>query len=187
MLKKLSVRDKAPDIRTTNVLGVPVNVPSSQGRYTFVVFLRHAGCPWCHLTAQLLAKHKVGFSEKSCKIVCFVQSDKKTIEKSLALDPAELDTSFNIIADPKMEFYKLYGIEPKNRSLLSLVKTAPAYLKSIIVYRNKPSKIKGAKLNLVPGSFVVHNESGVIVYSDYDAQLYSDKAVQTLIDAIRVD
>lgn len=172
----IKVNDKSPHILVPNINNSPTEIPSTTGRYTFVLFLRHSGCPWCHLTIQMLDRFKKRFEERSCKIICFIQSDRKVIEESLSLQNY-INSSVNFIADPEMKYYEMFGVKPSKKSLLKIFQTTPYWLKSVYKNKNKPFTPEGSELLLIPGAFIIDNESEIVIDANYDARIYSDDAV----------
>ena len=125
MLKAL---DKSPHILTTDINNAPVEIPSSQGEYTLVLFLRHSGCPWCHLTVQLIDNYKKLFKEKSCRVICFVQSSSKTIEQTAHLKRFT-GSYITFIADVEMMHYKKFGVKTSKRAVINILLAIPYWLK----------------------------------------------------------
>ena len=181
MLKAL---DKSPHIWTTDSSNAPVEIPSSQGKYTLVLFLRHSGCPWCHLTVQLIDNYKKRFKEKSCRVLSFVQSSNKTIQDTAHLSRFT-GSSVTFIADLEMKHYKEFGVRTSKRAIVSILTSIPYWLKSVFVYKNKPVSTEGSKFSLSPSAFLIDNESDMVVYAAYDAKMYTNQSIEDILQLMK--
>ena len=79
MTKKLATGMRAPQFTAVDVFGKKVTLSSNKDRYTLVVFLRYAGCPWCNLALHRLAMEQQLLKESRCDIIAFIQSSKENM------------------------------------------------------------------------------------------------------------
>ncbi len=177
-MKDLALNDMAPKFDVVDVSGSPVS-NSTSADYTFVLFLRYAGCPWCNLTVHQLVKQYERFADKNCRIVCFIQSDQKVIEDSVIARQKQ-SIPFSLVADPSMEVYEKYGIKQSKKSIIKAIKDAPQWFRSVFKHGYYQKSVDGS-LFLVPGAFVIETSTGKIVYKNYSSSFYSEDSFKPVI------
>lgn len=88
----------------------------SNGKKTYVVFLRYFGCTVCRLDLHIYSQRMKEFAEKGAQLMVVLQSEPKTVA-----DEAPQGTfPFEIACDPKMNIYKQFEISAA-KSKLALV------------------------------------------------------------------
>lgn len=112
---RLQTNTIAPAFETTDVFDIPFSLSNNKGQKVFLVFMRFAGCPVCHLHVHELLKNADRFKKKNIKVVLVYESSKSTMLDYLQ----DEKFPFTFIADPENKLYKLYAIETSLGKLLS--------------------------------------------------------------------
>jgi len=98
----------APDFSTHTFEGEEVTLKAYRGAKLWLTFYRFASCPLCNYRIhEVLARYEE-FTNAGIRLVGVFQSPPEKIAKYVA----KKDPPFNLIADPKLDLYRLYGVSP---------------------------------------------------------------------------
>ena len=179
----LSVGDAAPNFKRTDISGKSVTLSDFADSYTLIAFLRRADCPWCNLAIHRLSVEEQVLRDNRCKIITFIQSSEKDIALSV-VEKHETTPQFPIIADPEMEIYRKYHVQP---SLINGLKhhllNAPAWLTSVYKNGNGVGTIDSMYF-LAPAAILVSPGDQKILRADYTADLYDHDAITSIYNSL---
>jgi peroxiredoxin Q/BCP len=179
---KLSVGDKAPQFKATNVFGKEINLKDVQSRYLLLVFFRYAGCPWCDLAIHRLSMEYATLKENGCEVIAFVQSDKATIDANF-YNRKIANPEFSIVADHERKFYSLYGVNDSIVAAVRSIKAIPLWLSSLKGFGLRHRGIDGSVF-LVPASFLIDTRSGRIKQVAYGSSYYEPEAFMDIYGSV---
>ncbi|MCH2042901.1 MAG: AhpC/TSA family protein [Saprospiraceae bacterium] len=159
--ERLKSGDKAPSIKTEDVLGNTINVKKMvKDQKVLLVFLRHAWCPICNNRTHELIQNYDALKKKGYEVIVFYQSPKDRLIRYVE----DYKLPFRVVADPDQVYYKMYELEfdqkkvlaeSKNNEVTTALKKKGMKLiggkKGIKKY--KTGKEKG--MDLIPGDFVI--------------------------------
>jgi peroxiredoxin len=86
-------------------------VPSTSGRLTHLELRRFAGCPICNLHLRQIARRHDDLVAAGIHEVAVFHSEAQTMQ------PFQGDLPFDVVADPKRDLYRLFGVESSFRSV----------------------------------------------------------------------
>ena len=114
-MTKLNQGEKFPNLQfdTADKQGLQV-YDILKGKTVFWV-LRYIGCPTCRLDVHQLAQRYAEIQDAGAQIYVVMQSDPEHIHKDLAKTNTVLP--FEIICDPKQEFYSTLSVEAAKSKL----------------------------------------------------------------------
>lgn len=167
--KQLRPGDLAPQFTAHNVCGPDVHLEDYKNKYTLVVFLRYAACPWCNLTIHRLTLEQERLKKAGCEIIAFIQSDPQNIIDNV-YKRHEHTPQFPIIADQKRTHYKQYYIHDSKSATLKSIADIPFWVKSIT--KGYPQKKVDGDLFLVPASFLIGPGEQKVVSAHYSTSFY---------------
>lgn len=180
--RKLLAGQIAPDFTTVDVLKNKIAVREIDARYVLLVFFRYAGCPWCNLAIHRLSLEYSTLKEHGCEVVAFIQSDARAITANI-YDRHAHRPSFSIIADPKREYYDLYGVGLSLTAAVNSIKDVPVWLHSVRVHGYKQPKVDG-NLFLVPASFLLDTRTNKIIQTSYGTSFYETEAFMDIYQSV---
>lgn len=157
-MHRLTPGVKAPTLDAATIGGVPVSVPDRQGRLTHIQFRRFAGCPVCNLHLMSMARRHAEIREAGVHQIVLFHSNIEEMAKYQAQLP------FDCVADPRMDHYRRWRVEPSFRALLHprvLWSGARWVLTQRRFYRKAENGILG-----LPADFLV-DQRGIVLASKY--------------------
>ena len=185
MLESLTAGQTAPQFKVQDVFGNPVNLSDFANKYTLVVFLRYAGCPWCNLALHRLVLEQKLLKNSRCQIIAFIQSEKENILTNI-YDRHKPKPEFPIIADPEGKYYELYKVKSSKKALVRSIKKLPYWLYSVKELGFKQSKIDGNWLT-VPASFMISEGGQTILKATYSADFYDNETFTDIYQKLIFD
>ena len=172
MKHSLTLGQRAPEFEATDIFGKKIRLADSSTKYTLLVFLRYAGCPWCNLAIHRLAMEQTQLNMSRCQIIAFIQSSKENIIANI-YDRHKKRPEFPIIADSAQKFYKLYGVKSSITMITKSITKVPQWVHSVKHLGFKQGKIDG-NLLMVPASFLVSEGKQTILSADYNADFFNN-------------
>jgi len=106
-MKHLAKHKTAVPFTGIDIFGNTIQLKDYEGKKVLLVFFRVATCPFCNIAIQQLIKKHAEFEKKGIQVIGLFASTKETILKFAG----KQNPPFPIIADPKFEIYKSYGVE----------------------------------------------------------------------------
>ena len=179
---KLLAGQKAPDFTTVDVLKNKIAVRDIDARYVLLVFFRYAGCPWCNLAIHRLSLEYSTLKNNGCEVIAFIQSDARAITANI-YDRHAQKPKFSIIADPKREYYNLYGVGESLKAAVSSIKNVPFWLHSVKEHGYKQTQVDG-NLFLVPASFLIDTRTNTIIQTSYGTSYYDTEAFMDIYQSV---
>jgi peroxiredoxin len=179
---KAHVGDTFPTLELTATSGQQVTIPDPDGDYVHLQLRRFAGCPICNLHLRtIVTRHHEIRSHGIREVVVF-----HSTAKELAKHEAELP--FPLVADPKRELYRRFGVERGAGSLLSgrALRAAMAGEAAAIRKRNPtrgvlgPVKPTGGRFGL-PADLLIARD-GRITALKYGQHAYDQWTVDELLE-----
>ena len=165
-MNRLKKNDKAIPFKFDDYLGNEIDLLNYKGKKVMLTFFRDASCPFCNLRVNQLIKRHAEFKEKGIEIISFFASSKKEILKYVGKQKAP----FTIIADPKLEMYKKYGIE---ESIAGMYKAMLKPLKMMEVMISGFFNMNSMKERaLIPADFLI--DENQTIYKVYYGKNFGD-------------
>ena len=147
---RLKECQSAPIFEVEDIFKNPITLKDYTGKKLMVSFYRYASCPLCNLRVHNLIKNYPSLhGEKGLDMLAFFQSPKESILEYVG----KQDAPFSIIADPKREVYKLYGVESSIKKAFK----GPEVNSLLTEAMNegfKPGKMEGERA-LIPADFLI--------------------------------
>lgn len=91
----------------TDIFENTIQLKDYKDKKVLLVFFRVATCPFCNMALQELIRNHSEFEKKGIQIIGLFASSREEILKYAGKQAAP----FPILADPKFEIYKAYGVE----------------------------------------------------------------------------
>jgi peroxiredoxin len=174
MSNVIAVGQEFPPISITNIHGLKVSVPDSDGRWTHVQFRRFAGCPVCNLHLQsFVARHREVTDAGVREVVIFHSADSELL-------PYQGRFPFDVIGDPKKSLYRKYGVESSIWAVLS-PRAWPGSVKGNLK-KDKPilkGMPNGGILGL-PADFLIAPD-GIVAAAHYGKHAYDQWSVDEVL------
>ncbi len=174
--------DKAPKFDTLDVSGKKIRLSDYKKKSVLLVFFRYAGCPWCNLAIHRLALEYPMLQEQNCEVIAFVQSDQASIQKNILARHA-LKPRFTIIADPRKQFYDLYGVQTSHVAAVRSIRQIPQWVHAVKEHGFKQEEIDG-DLFLVPAAFLIAKQTQKIVKADYGTNFYAFESFLNIYESL---
>jgi peroxiredoxin len=164
--------------------GQSVTVPAPAGR-THLQFRRFAGCPICHLHLRTFAQRHNEVADAGITEVVFFHSPVKELRGYQSLLP------FVVVADPRKEQYRQFGVEARLRSLMNpraMLAAFRAYA-DLMRHRNDPNNAgvgtgDGSTHLGLPADFLI-DPDGTVVALHYGRHADDQWTVDQLLDIHR--
>jgi len=159
-MKHIKEMDIGIDFEAENYLGQKFNLNNYRGKKILLSFFRGASCPFCNLRIHQLIQRYLDFEKKDIQIITVFAATKEEILSYAG----KQDVPFQILADPKMELYKKYGIEESSSGML---KTMINPLKMMKVMFSGFFNMKSVKDRpIIPADFLI-DENFVVIQAYY--------------------
>lgn len=172
----------APHFDAQDVYGKKVDLAEIKSRYTLLVFLRYAGCPFCNLAIYRLSLEYERLKAESCEIIAFVQSSKEMVKKNI-YERHDPKPQFSIIPDHDMTFYDKFDVGPSVLGSLPAITKIPFWLESVYKQGFSQQTMDG-KFFMVPAWFLVNNETGKIVQTARGVSLYNQESFIPIYESL---
>lgn len=182
---KIEAGQPAPNFGARDVFGKKIILSEYRKKAVLLVFFRYAGCPWCNLAIHRLALEYPMLKKENCEVIAFVQSDKNSIKENIYGRHA-VKPEFPIIADPKMHFYKLYGVSSSYKAAFKSLAAIPDWTHAVREHGFKQTKIDG-ELFLVPAAFLVSSRTQEIAKADYGTSFYEFESFFKIYESLVFD
>jgi peroxiredoxin len=152
----LSEGDAAPDFRVTTLRGESVRLAALRGTPVWVGFFRFASCPLCNYRVHQMAENWSRFEGRRFRMLAVFQSPPDRLEEYVASE----EPPFDLVADPDMELYRLYGLESSwaaamSGNVLSTLNRARQLGKPLIGPTDGPPA-------RVPGDYLVDRDGTIV-------------------------
>ncbi len=178
---RIETGTSAPNFVAKTVDGKAIDLSAYQGRPVWLAFFRYASCPLCNLRVHQVAGAGARFQRKNLKMIAVFQSKKEKLEDFVAKQPSP----FAVVTDPKMDLFRLFGVEKGVRGL-----SAP------ITIAKKMNEVRKAKMPMVrppegpalriPADFLI-DQKGTIRVAHYGADIsdsISFEEVDAFLDSV---
>lgn len=182
MSEKILPGMSAPNFVVTDVFDKTISLEAMNKKYTLIVFLRYAGCPWCNLAVHRLAFEQELLRKHDCEVVAFIQSDKENIFKNI-YERHERKPKFSIIPDQKMVIYEKYGVRPSISKTAKMLKQIPHWIHAVRKGGFPQANVDGSLL-LAPAAFLISPYTQNIIHVEHSADLYDNNTFTRLYEAI---
>jgi len=169
-MKRLTAGKLAPHFSATDIDGNAVSLRDHTTGYVLLAFLRCTGCPWCNLAVHRLAVESKMLGENNCKVIVFVQSKHDKVHADTHEHTA-LKPQFPVIADPRKQYYRQYGVNRSFHAVVRAINDLPAWMHAVKDFNFNQGKIDG-ELFLAQALFLVSCKTQKIVRALYGKSLY---------------
>ncbi len=160
----LSKNQVAPNFTISDINGKKIKLSDYEGKKLLLCFFRYAGCPFCNLILQSFIERYPKLHKNGLEILAFVQSPKESII-DYTMKRHHPKPPFPLIADPKQEIYKLYGVEASVSKFARSIFKVPSMLKTLYKYKYPQGKIDG-NVFLMPAFFLIGPDD-LKIYESY--------------------
>jgi peroxiredoxin Q/BCP len=106
-MSRLRAGDPAPSLRTTDLLGNPVDLSAFRGSYVFLSFFRNAACAICNLRVHELVRRHGELARAGVVVVAVFESPAEALRRHVGRQ----NPPFPLVADHEGRFYALFGVE----------------------------------------------------------------------------
>jgi hypothetical protein len=159
------------------ISGEPVGVPDPD-RLVHLQFRRFAGCPFCNLHLQSIARHSDDIVAAGIAEVVVFHSTSAAL-----LAHQEVELPFPVIADPDKRLYRRFGVESSPLAVLH-PRAWPAEIRGLWAKRRKFSlDLHGGPLGL-PADFLIAPD-GTVLARHYGSHAYDQWSVDQLLALAR--
>lgn len=98
---------RAPAFEVIDLDGSSVSLADYQDRYLLLSFYRYAACPFCNLRIREVARAHEALSEAGVDVLAVFHSPPARLRQFMS----DQTFPFRLIADPRRELYRLWGVE----------------------------------------------------------------------------
>jgi|VirMetMinimDraft_7_1064189.scaffolds.fasta_scaffold25199_3 peroxiredoxin len=165
-MKHLTKNKAAVPFSGTDIFDNTIQLKDYKGKKILLAFFRVATCPFCNMAIQDLIRNHATFEEKGIQIIALFASSKEEILKYAG----KQNPPFPILADPKFEIYKAYGVEISYggmmKSMLNPKKVFKALSGGFFSMRSMKDK------PIVPADFLIDEDQNI--YKAYYGKDFGD-------------
>ncbi len=150
----------------------------SQGKKTFVVFLRYYGCTVCRLDLHIFAQRMAEFTEKGAQLMVVLQSDPNLVKEEAPLGTFP----YEIACDPSQDVYKKFDIEPAKSKVKMIgggVFKAVKKMNAAKKFGFEHGEYEGNEQQLP--AMVLVDENGTVAFSHYAKNLVDMPSVDEML------
>ncbi len=161
-MTKLKSNQKIPFLSGNTYDGRQIQLKNYLGKPLILSFYRYAGCQLCNLRMHEFIKHyQEKYKDKNIQVVAVFQSPVDKLSKNLY---KHHDIPFDIISDPKMHWYKAFGVQRSWSKTMTSFFNPRQWIDSI---QKGYMKIDpDGPMNRVPADFLI-DKNGVIDVAYY--------------------
>jgi len=175
---RLAINTRAPDFKTADMFGQPVDLQCLAGKPMLISFLRNGGCAMCNVQVHKLIQRYDSWHQQGLEVIVIFESPVQ----SLLQNVSRQDAPFAIIPDPTAQLYALYGVEssedkishhltPKQQQLVDEAHT--------IGYELKPEA--GSNFFRLPADFLI--DADQVIREAFYSEAVGDHLSFDLIDS----
>ena len=111
---RLTAGDSFPYLDLTSITGERLSVPpDTSNRLIHLQFRRFAGCPVCNLHLRSVSARIADIAAAGIREIVVFHSSQEELRKY------QDDMPFPVIADPKKQLYRQFGVEASPRAILN--------------------------------------------------------------------
>jgi peroxiredoxin len=104
---RLKPGDPAIPFSVETVAGKRISLEEFRGKPLLLMFYRYASCPMCNLRLHDFAQHYARLHERRLEVIAFFHSPARSIRRNAG----KRDYPFHLVADPRFQVYRSYGVE----------------------------------------------------------------------------
>jgi len=104
---RLKTGDPAVPFSAETIEGKTISLEQFAGKPLLLLFFRFASCPMCNLRLRDFAQHYPFLHERGLEVVALFHSPARSIRANAG----KQDYPFHLVADPKFQVYRRYGVE----------------------------------------------------------------------------
>jgi peroxiredoxin len=97
----------APDFRTSDIFGRPVELSALRGSPVLLSFFRNAACALCNLRVHQLIGRHASLSADGLRVIAVFESSSEALQQYVG----KQDAPFPVVGDPRATLYDLYGVQ----------------------------------------------------------------------------
>lgn len=111
-MPRIAAGSAFPPLTLQSIRGDTVTVPSGDAALAHLQFRRFAGCPICNTHLRSFARRAAELQAGGIREIVFFHSSADELRKH------DDGLPFTLVADPRKEFYRRFGVESSLRSVL---------------------------------------------------------------------
>lgn len=178
--QKLQPGDLAPAFLREDIYGDSVRVEADNPTKIWLGFMRYAGCPVCNFRANELQQNITQINAAGYQLILIYESETETLRQYMQ----DVDNiPYTIIADPKRELFKKFGVEP------SFIKTlGSAFNGKVLSNRKNGSQLfdgnkqkRDGKIAGIPADFLI-DRNGKITTAYYGVNIGDHLPLNVIIN-----
>lgn len=112
---RLTAGDPAPSFQARALDGSTVDLSLLRGRPVHLAFFRYATCSYCNMRVADLIRHAADLRQAGVETIAVFQSPEDKLENRIGAQ----EPPFAVVADPRQELYRRYGVGRSTRGLFS--------------------------------------------------------------------
>jgi thioredoxin-dependent peroxiredoxin len=170
---RLKAGQDAPDFHTETWQGEAIRLADWEGQKLWLAFFRYASCPLCNMRVHRMRQRFEELSQAGLRIISVFQSPVERIRNHVGAQ----QPPFELVADPELDLYELYGVETSLTGFLDPRNLKP--LREGIAMGYSLGKMDGPKTR-VPADFLIDTDQ--TIHTAFYGDLVSDH-----IDFARVE
>ena len=117
-----------------------------------LIFLRHAGCPFCRETLSIIKESKQRIEQRGTRIVLVSMNEAKAIDAILESNNL---TDIDYVGDTDSMWYKLFGLQKGSLNQIAGISLWWKFFSAVVLKRHGIGWTEGDAFQL-PGAFLVH-------------------------------
>ncbi len=163
---KSVLSDKAPEFKTKEYLGNTLSLTDYKGQKIMLSFFRGASCPFCNMRIRELIQSYWKFQERNIAVIAVFAATAEEI----AQYACKQEAPFPIVPDPKLDLYRLYGVESSPKGMYRVMMQPVKMMKMMFsgFFNMKALKDKP----ILPADFLI--DEGLQVYKIYQGKDFGD-------------
>ncbi|MFC0264378.1 peroxiredoxin family protein [Fontibacter flavus] len=175
LLSNIRVNKKAPEFKAKDFLGHKIQLNAFEGKKVMLSFFRGASCPFCNMRIRELIQSYGEFQERNIDIIAVFAATAEEI----AQYAGKQEAPFPIVPDPKLDLYRLYGVESSPKGMFRVMMQPGKMMKMMFsgFFNMKALKDKP----ILPADFLI--DEGLQVYKIYQGEDFGDHIpIQEVLD-----
>lgn len=154
----------APNFRSADLFGNPLDLADYRGRPLLLTFLRNAACALCNLRVHELIARYPALAQHGLALIAVFESPRERMLEHVA----QQDAPFPLVADPEAHLYDLYQVESSEAKLAQTM-AMPETQAAVAAAAARGFALTpepGSNFNRMPADFLI-GPDGVVLRAHY--------------------
>ncbi|WP_373496628.1 peroxiredoxin family protein [Aquiflexum sp.] len=163
---KSIISEKSPEFKIKDYLGNTLSLTDYKGQKIMLSFFRGASCPFCNMRVRELIQSYGKFQERKIAIIAVFAATAEEIAQYAGKQKAP----FPIVPDPKLDLYRLYGVESSSKGMYRVMLQPVKMMKMMFSGFFNMKSIK--EKPILPADFLI--DEGLHVSKIYQGKDFGD-------------